>query len=133
MPGKWSMTPDLYWIRDLQPLRLAIMPRPRGGEWLADEIAAWSALGLQTVVSLLHQYEASELEITDAGELCERHGIRYRSFPILDRGVPDHEATLLTLVDELAASVRAGAAVAVHCRAGIGRSALVAGCVLLRL
>jgi len=42
--------PDIYWIPSRDG-RLAIMPRPRAGEWLRDEIAAWRATGVTVVVS----------------------------------------------------------------------------------
>jgi protein-tyrosine phosphatase len=127
------MMPDVYWIRDIEPLRFALMPRPRGGEWLGDEVSGWSQLGIDVVVSLLHQYEADELEISEEERLCVRHGISYHSFPIKDRGTPESEPAFFALADEVAASVRQGSVVAVHCRAGIGRSGLLAGSVLLRL
>ena len=41
--------------------RLAIMARPRAGEWLGDEISGWRAEGIDTVISLLEQEEVSEL------------------------------------------------------------------------
>ena len=127
------MMPEVYWIRDVEPLRLAVMPRPRGGEWLADEVSGWKRMGIDIVVSLLHPYEADELDIAEEESLCQRHGIYYRSFPIEDRGTPRSVAEFLDLANEIAASVKQGFAVAVHCRAGIGRSGLLAACILLRL
>jgi hypothetical protein len=32
------MRAELYWIEGPWPSQLAILPRPRGGEWLEDEI-----------------------------------------------------------------------------------------------
>jgi protein-tyrosine phosphatase len=127
------MKPEVYWIRDIEPFRLAVMPRPRGGEWLDDEISGWQQLGIDAVISLLHRYEAEELGILEEESICRSRGIRYRSFPIRDRGTPESAAEFSALSDEIAASVKEGVAVAVHCRAGIGRSGLLAGSVLLRL
>ncbi len=127
------MKPDIYWIRDIAPLRLAIMPRPRGGEWLEDEVTGWSRDGVQMVVSLLQRYEGSELQILQAESLCKLHGIEHRSFPIQDRAVPESLPQFIGLATDLAAAVQGGIAVAIHCRAGIGRSALTVGAVLLRL
>lgn len=127
------MKPEVYWIRDIEPLRFAMMPRPRGGEWLADEVSGWRQMGIHAVVSLLHQYEADELQISEEERMCVNYGIRYQSFPIKDRGTPESERGFFDLASQLAASVKEGAAVAVHCRAGIGRSGLLAGAVLLHL
>jgi len=127
------MVPEVYWISDVEPLRLAVMPRPRGGDWLADEVSGWKRLGIDVVVSLLHRYEADELDIVDEESLCRTHGIRYRSFPIQDRGTPESVPEFLALVDEIAKSLKEGLAVAVHCRAGIGRSGLLAATILLEL
>jgi hypothetical protein len=32
------MQARIYWIDDLESGQLGIMPRPRGGDWLEDEI-----------------------------------------------------------------------------------------------
>jgi protein-tyrosine phosphatase len=127
------MRPEVYWIRDVEPLRLAVMPRPRGGEWLVDEISGWKQLGIDGVVSLLHRYEADELDITAEQSLCSTHGIGYRCFPIRDRGTPESLPEFIALADEIVTSLRQGLAVAIHCRAGIGRSGLLAATVLHRL
>jgi protein-tyrosine phosphatase len=109
------------------------MPRPRGDEWLADEIAGWRSEGLSTVVSLLQAHEVRELGLSLEDTLCRSAGIEWITFPIVDRGVPESRRDTARLVDKLCSLIASGAAVAIHCRAGIGRSALVAGCVLLRL
>jgi hypothetical protein len=40
-----TMTPNLFWIAEVPRGRLAIMARPRAGDWLVDEMAAWYAPG----------------------------------------------------------------------------------------
>lgn len=127
------MTPELYWIRDIEPLKLAIMARPRGGDWLEEEVSGWERAGIGVVASLLHAYEADELNIADEAKLCAASGIEFASFPIRDRGVPESAAAFHGFVDQLTLRVRAGDAVAVHCRAGIGRSGLTVASILLRL
>ena len=127
------MTPEVYWVRDIEPLRLAIMPRPRGGDWLADEITGWRRLDISIVVSLLTAEEMDELSITEEPNLCRANQIDYRSFPVQDRGVPTDASTYLAMVDDLVKLAREGRTVAVHCRAGIGRSGLTAACILFRL
>lgn len=124
------LQPDVYWIREPEDVRLAIMPRPRSGEWLSDEITGWSRVGIQTVVSLLEPQEVSELGLVDEESLCQAANLQFLSFPIPDRGVPNNLPAFTKLVTALERSLRSGESVAVHCRAGIGRSALVGACLL---
>ena len=127
------LVPELYWVTDVEPHRLALMPRPRGGEWLAGEVAGWQAAGVGTVVSLLEPAEVEDLELELESSSCEAHGIQFVSLPIPDRGVPESAAAAAALVGSLVSQLRSGVAVAIHCRAGIGRTGLVAGCVLHEL
>jgi len=106
------------------------MPRPRAGDWLLDEIAGWKAEGIGAVVSLLERHEVDELELRQEPTLCKAAGIEFVSFPIPDRGVPESMRETQRLVRSLSAAVADGRAVAIHCRAGIGRSSLIAACVL---
>lgn len=122
--------PDLHWIDAATPHRLAMAARPRGGEWLAEEIAAWRSAGVALVVSLLEPAEVRELELREEAALCLASGIAFASLPIPDRGTPRDATALADLVRQACGRLRAGAAVAVHCRAGIGRSGLFAACVL---
>ncbi len=117
---------DVYWLRELGELRLAIMPRPRAGDWLEEEIAGWRAEGLETVVSLLESSEVEELGLGSEAALCAAQGMQYLSFPIQDRGVPVTHRAIAPLIQTLASQLRSKRAVGIHCRAGIGRSGLVA-------
>ena len=71
--------------------------------------------------------------MSDEAGLCEAHGIEFLSFPIKDRGEPTSIAKTVALVSDLVTRVQRGVAVAVHCRAGIGRSGLIVGCVMQKL
>jgi len=64
------------------------MPRPRGGDWLEDEIGSLRAVGVDVVVSLLEPAEIIELDLQAEMRICEMRHIEYLSFPIPDRGVP---------------------------------------------
>lgn len=124
------MQHDLRWIEDVAPHRLAIGARPRGGAWLADDIAAWRASGIDSVISLIEGPEEIELELEREAMLCRAHGMEFVSFPIRDRSVPMSPDAAAALVDWVVHDLRRGRGVAIHCRAGIGRSGLVSGCVL---
>ncbi len=122
--------PSLHWVTGIAPHRLALMARPRGGDWLRDEVGAWHHAGIKSVVSLLEAQEVRDLDLRAEPTLCAEHGIKFRSFPIPDRGTPSSARELSTLLAPLHAELLQGHAVAIHCRAGIGRTGLVAGCLL---
>jgi protein-tyrosine phosphatase len=109
------------------------MPRPRAGDWLRDETASWRRAGLDTIVSLLQDDEVAELGLEEEPAACAEAGLRFVRFPIPDRGVPESRQALTQLVAALAEEVRQGRGVGIHCRIGIGRSALMAVCVLRTL
>lgn len=126
-----AMFSELYWIAARAPGRLAIMARPRAGDWLGDEIGHWRASGINVVVSLLETEEVSDLGLQRERALCEQHGIDFLSFPIADRGVPASMREAKAFAETLLGRIAEGQAVAIHCRAGIGRSSIVAGSVLV--
>jgi protein-tyrosine phosphatase len=120
-----------YWIEGPWKGKLAIVPRPRGGDWLEDEISDWREAGINTVVSFLTRDEVADFELEAEKKLCEDHGIRFVSFPIPDRGVPASTAAAANLVDDLKQSLVEGNKVALHYRQSVGRSALIAACLLI--
>jgi protein-tyrosine phosphatase len=71
-----------------------------------------------------------ELELQAEPELCMRDGIEFRHFPIEDWGVPKAAEPMRELLSDLCSHLEQGRAVAIHCRAGIGRTGLVAGSLL---
>jgi protein-tyrosine phosphatase len=124
------MRATVFLINECPAGRLAIMPRPRGGEWLEGEALSWRSQGLDTIVSLLTDDEIAELELTEEQTACAAAGLSFIRFPIADRGVPPETDLLATLGVALAADLQAGRGIGIHCRMGIGRSACVAACVL---
>jgi len=124
------MQTQLYWIDDPWPGRLAIMPRPRGGDWLEDEISSWQRLGIDAIVSALTREENAELDLIQEKEQCEKAGIEFLSFSIVDRGVPLSAKDTWELVRRLEQRLAQGKKIAIHCRQGVGRAALLAACVL---
>jgi hypothetical protein len=120
------MRAELYGIEGPWPGRLAIMPRPRGGDWLEDEIRGWRRSGVDVVLSPLTPEEQAELGLSEEGRLCRVIGIELLAFPIADRGVPPSAAAFSDLLTRLAEQLANGKGVAVHCRQGIGRAPLVA-------
>lgn len=105
--------------------------RPRGGEWVADEMEAWHADGVQTIVSLLEAGEEQELNLRAERTEAQSHGMGFRSFPIPDRQVPSSLREFTATLECIQQDLVAGRNVALHCRQGVGRTGLVAACLLL--
>lgn len=126
--------PEIYWIETEGAGKLALMPAPPGGAGLEDELRALrKAEKVDVLVSLLEVKESWSLELAHEARFARLAGMEFVSHPIPDHSVPLSEKESAALVESLAARVKKGKRVAVHCLAGIGRSALVAGCVLARL
>jgi protein-tyrosine phosphatase len=127
------MRAELYPIAGCPVGRLAIMPRPRAGDWLEDEVASWRQQGLDVVVSLLEVREIAELGLGEEPERCASAGLRFLRFPIPDRDVPASGTAVHQLVSALIEELKGGQGVGIHCRIGVGRSAVLAVCVLAAL
>ena len=125
------MGAKVFWITGPWRGRLGIVPRPRGAEWLDDETRAWRETGIDVVVSLLEPDEESELALTDESVSSAASGLDFRSFPIPDRGIPRSYAEVAQLADGIVDALHTGKSVALHCRQGIGRSAMIAAAALV--
>jgi protein-tyrosine phosphatase len=127
------MQAEIFWIRGVIEGRLAVLPRPRGGDWLQDEVRSLRASGVDVLVCLLTNDEMVDLDLVEEAGCCVAAGIEFVSFPFTDRSVPASATNVLGLVRRLGALLSGRKAVAIHCRQGVGRSALVAACVLASL
>jgi protein-tyrosine phosphatase len=132
MEGGQEVGPTLYPIDGPWPGHLLISARPRGGDWLEDDVRWWRDSGIDVVVSLLTPEESIELEVEGEEKRSDEAGIVFVSFPIADREVPRSQAKALEVIDSLEAALAKRKKVAVHCRQGIGRSGLMAACLLVR-
>jgi protein-tyrosine phosphatase len=121
----------IFWIDGIAVGRLGIVPRPRGEEWLEDEIASITSSGVDVLVSLLERAEVAELGLREEKRLCESASIIFQSFPIRDRGVPESPREMLAFARSLLKLMHNGKNIAVHCRQSVGRSALLAATVLV--
>ena len=122
----------LYWLNGPWKGKLALAARPRGDDWLESDVADWKSEGIGAVLSLLTLEEQRELGLRDESNEVRRQGLEFFSFPIPDLQVPRSEAKLAETLDQLTHDLSAGKNVLVHCRQGIGRTGLVAVCLLIK-
>jgi len=114
-PGKCNMGMSGQWARnmeqDLQRLR--------------------TVFETDVLVSLIEKPEFEELQIANLLERAEELGMRSRWFPIPDFHAPTSMSGLSHLVSEILTDLGQGDTVVLHCKAGLGRSGLVASCCLI--
>ena len=125
------MKDRIFWVRGPWPGKLAVAARPRGGDWLDDELSSWRRAGIRTVVSLLTAKEEEDLELEKEGAAARAQGLKFLSLPVRDRQVPESEAEVESAIQKLDATLDSGKNVLVHCRQGVGRSGLLAACLLV--
>jgi ADP-ribosylglycohydrolase len=76
------------------------------------------------------------VDLTRPGEIAPYEselpaGIEYRRAPITDHAVPKKRAQMTAILAALSRALGSGRRVYLHCRAGIGRTGTVAGCLLV--
>lgn len=123
----------VFWINNLKNGALGTMARPRSGDWLADDLMSLKKQGVNVLACMLDRDEIVELDLQEEKTMCEDLGIQFLAYPIADYGLPSDIKRFNALVEQLAICVKNGKKVAVHCRAGIGRSSLTAASVMVKL
>jgi len=124
---------EIFWIDGNPPPTLAVVLRPRGGDWLEDELRKLRSGGIQTIVSLLEENEASWLGLAEEGPLARTLGMEFLSYPIPDTHIPSDATGFRYFVASLVSRLRRGERIGVHCRGSIGRSTLTAAAALIHL
>ncbi|WP_110721406.1 protein-tyrosine phosphatase family protein [Thiolinea disciformis] len=122
--------PTLYTLSFAIKGKLSLMARPLGEEHLEEYIQGLQQLNITTVVSLLESQEQYELGLRQQPVYCANYDLTYIHFPIPDRGLPSTPKAL-ELAKQLWQRIDEGEHVVIHCRAGIGRTGIIAGAVLV--
>jgi len=112
-------------------LILSAQPASRGST--LEALAAYRAAGAGLLISLLPAHELSALGLQSLAEVCSQADLRWAHCPIDDFAAPaaGFEAAWQQIAPAVHALLDRGGSVALHCRAGLGRTGTVAARVLL--
>lgn len=113
-----------YWITEINNCTIGISPCP--GELLNLELEL-NQVNLTEcfLISLLTDEEEIMLGLTEEKSICETLGIEFLKFPIRDTSIPNFHH-FVDIIDLLYLKTETTKKILIHCRAGIGRSSLIA-------
>lgn len=124
------MLPTTYKVIEIEKGTLSVMAKPVPGEWIEEEFSGLKRLGIDKIVSLLESFEQCDVGLEKEEMLCIKNGMEYSSFPIPDRGLPN-TLQAKKFSKELYTEICNGKHIVIHCRAGIGRTGIIAGAVIV--
>lgn len=122
--------PEIYPVAEFGRGKLYVMPKP-AAESLDTAAQYFADLGITHVVSHLEKDEERELGLAQEGVLLMEQGIELISYPVKDMHLPE-QLDYATFIDSLYKLLQDGCNVAIHCRAGIGRTGMTSSCLLIR-
>src|SRR5690349_5434996 len=102
------MRKELYWVDGPWRGKLAMAARPRGGDWLEDDLSGWKQEGIDTVLSLLTPEEEKDLDLRQEAGEAKRLGMEFASFPIPDRQIPKSEARWSDILERVTRTLTEG-------------------------
>ncbi|NXP51822.1 CDKN3 inhibitor, partial [Heliornis fulica] len=99
---------------------------------LQKDIEELKNCGTQDIFVLCTRGELLKYRVPNLIEAYQQHGICVHHHPVLDGGVPDI-AKCCTILEELRSCLQSNRKTIIHCYGGLGRSCLIAACLLLQL
>ncbi len=114
--------------------RLYLHSMPGRNEPFPGFVAAAKALGIDTVYSLASIEEVMEKSHEYGAAIAAgAFPFAHLSFPVTDYGVPDNLEEFRRFISQTARQLEAGCTGLLHCGAGLGRTGMVAHCILVEL
>jgi protein-tyrosine phosphatase len=120
----------MYRICNLNNAEILFGPCP-SGDALSESIQNYSKEGINIVISLLEEHEEEFLGLIHERHLCEQEEIIFFHFPIVDRSIPSFQR-LVHDIDILYNYTFSNNRIFIHCRHGIGRSALITASLMIK-
>jgi len=119
--------PASYWV---VPGRLLVgeYPGSQSRAEAMERLRRFLQAGVTCFVDLTEPRELPSYEALLPFETPDGRRVEYLREPIVDHGVPADRETMQRAIAMLDNALAAGHVVYLHCRAGVGRSATVAGC-----
>jgi protein-tyrosine phosphatase len=114
-----------------EKLFLFTMPAPKLLEDGSFDLQTLTKNKVHCVISLLSESDALHLGLIDEKNLLKALHIDFIHFPINDFGTAEKEDDFIALAKLLHKKIEDQQILAIHCWAGIGRSSLLAGAILI--
>lgn len=111
---------------------LYVMPKPDSHR-IDETLNHLMGLGVGHIICFMEDDELEMLGLSREPIVADQMGMRFTQYEIVDFGLPGDPAHYREFVKETTTAIKAGASVAVHCHAGIGRTGTFAACILMEL
>jgi ADP-ribosylglycohydrolase len=118
---------ESYWAVP-QRLLVGAHPGSRSRAQAMDRLKRFLEAGVTCFIDLTEPQEAAGYESLLPFETPAGRRVEYLREPIVDHGVPQQRETMARILAMLDGALDSGHVVYLHCRAGIGRSAMALGC-----
>ena len=105
----------------------------QGQRNLEDDMRTIMCKNIDVILCLLEWSEFDKLNLLDYPSFVQKRGILFYHFPIPDMSIPQSLMETNNMVKFVNRETKNGRKILIHCRAGMGRSPLIAACCIGKL